>query len=102
MTNVIIDKLIHPTTGEILATVTIDLDEVGLTAGRNPTGLPDPVTMLQYLAWLNGNVPRQTQAGWRSLKQLPGEAVPSHPWARLVVAANAAGAPAAVKALGLA
>lgn len=91
----------HAPDGTVLARQYIDESETGLTGTRNPTGKPDPITMHDYLAWLNEDPARREQAGYAEIHQFPDDAQPMSRWERVVAHADHPQASDAFKSLKL-
>lgn len=99
---IVIDQVHDSVNGQLIGVMFVDTDPMHVPPPNHPT-LPRIATdWIEWLVAMNTFTPAQRAAnGWGVINQLPGEVAPLTRWARLVAAANAAGADAVVKALGL-
>jgi hypothetical protein len=72
--------------GDKLGEEYYDADEIGITGTRNPTGLPDPITMVQYLAWVSANKAKHAQLGLLDDSKIHGDPVIVTKYQRLLSA----------------
>lgn len=87
--------------GNALAVHTIDLSATAPATCSNPAGTGPLVRPVDVVAYLNANPAARAAAGWNLPGVKTGYALGTTRWQILTTEANAVGADATIKALGL-